>query len=207
MTRVLVVDDQRTVRQYLETIIDASQRYHLVAAIESAFMAEMYCVNHDVDLILMDVYTAHRESGLQAAQEIKEKYPHVKIIIITSLPEHSFIKKAREIGCESFWYKDTSDLSLLEVMDRTMANESVYPLETPVLQIGNAQSDEFTKRELEVLRHLVAGLTQQEIGEQLFISHSTVKYHINSILSKSGYHNTVRLLIDVAEQKFIIPDF
>lgn len=207
MTRVLVVDDQRTIRHFLETIINDSKRYELVVSIESAFMAEMYCVNHQVDLILMDVYTAHRESGLTAAQQIKAKYPRIKIIIITSLPEYSFIQKAKAIGCESFWYKDTSDISLLEVMDRTMANESVYPENTPTLQIGSALSDEFTKRELEVLHHLVAGLTQQEISERLFISHSTVKYHINSILSKSGYHNTVRLLIDIAEQKFIIPDF
>lgn len=207
MTRVLVVDDQRTIRHFLETIINDSKRYELVASIESAFMAEMYCVNHQVDLILMDVYTAHRESGLTAAQQIKAKYPRIKIIIITSIPEYSFIQKAKAIGCESFWYKDTSDISLLEVMDRTMANESVYPENTPTLQIGSALSDEFTKRELEVLHHLVAGLTQQEISERLFISHSTVKYHINSILSKSGYHNTVRLLIDIAEQKFIIPDF
>ena len=207
MINVLIVDDQRTARQVLEATVTKSTDYRLAHSIENAALAEMYCMNSAIDLILMDVYTAHRESGLEAAAQIKKNHPHIKIIIVTSMPEHSFIQKAKAAGCESFWYKDISDQELLEVMNRTMNGESVYPESTPVLQIGEIQSIEFTKRELEVLREKVNGYSNQEICQRLEIKKSTLDYHINNILSKSGYIHVMRLSIDVVEKKFIIPDF
>ena len=207
MVHVLIVDDQRTARQMLEYAVSKDEKYSLVRSIENAALVEMYCTRGEVDLILMDVYTAYRESGLEAAAKIKKNYPAIKIIIVTSLPEHSFIQKAREAGCESFWYKDFGEENLLSVMDRTMAGESVYPDAAPVLQIGEAKSIEFTKRELEVLKEKVNGCSNQEICERLNIKKSTLDYHINNILSKTGYPNTMRLAMDVVEQKFIIPDF
>ena len=218
MVNVLIVDDQRTARQILEdAVLRNSGRYRLVRSIENAAMAEMYCLRSGVDLILMDVYTAHRENGLEAAAKIKKNNPEIKIIIVTSLPEHSFLEKARAAGCESFWYKDVGEDNLLdgwlltgemlELIDRTMAGESVYPDAAPVLQIGEAKSIEFTRRELEVLREKVNGCSNQEICERLNIKKSTLDYHMNNILSKTGYPNTVRLAMDVVEQKFIIPDF
>lgn len=207
MVNVLIVDDQRTARQMLEYAVSKGEKYSLVRSIENAALAQMYCAHGGVDLILMDVYTAHRESGLEAAAKIKKNHPGIKIIIVTSLPEHSFIEKARLAGCESFWYKDVGEDNLLDVMDRTMAGESVYPAAAPVLQIGEAKSVEFTKRELEVLREKVNGCSNQEICQRLNIKKSTLDYHMNNILSKTGYPNTVRLAMDIVEQKFIVPDF
>lgn len=207
MINVLIVEDQRMTRQMLENAVSKGEDYYLVGSIENAGMAEMFCMRGSVDLILMDVYTAHRESGLEAAAKIKKHYPEIKIIIVTSMPEHSFIEKAKKAGCESFWYKDIGEDNLLEVMDRTMAGESVYPDAPPVLQIGQAQSIEFTPRELDVLREKVNGYSNQEICRRLDIKKSTLDYHVNNILSKSGYTNVLRLSMDVVEQKFIIPDF
>lgn len=207
MVNVLIVDDQRTARQILEYAVSKGEKYSLVRSIENAALAEMYCARGEVDLVLMDVYTAHRENGLEAAAKIKKSYPGINIIIVTSLPEHSFIQKAREAGCESFSYKDVGEESLLSVMDRIMAGESVYPGAAPVLRIGKAKSLEFTKRELEVLREKANGCSNQEICKRFHIKKSTLDYHMNNILSKTGYPNTVRLTMDVVEQKFIIPDF
>ncbi len=100
----------------------------------------------------MDVVTRNGESGLDAAARIKRAFPQIKIIIVTSMPECSYLSRAREIGVESFWYKEEQRESLLDVMERTMAGESVYPDATPELQLGLASSYEFTDRELEVLR-------------------------------------------------------
>lgn len=207
MINVLIVDDQRTARQMLEETVSRGEGFRLLGSIENAAMAELYCMRGEVGLILMDVYTAHRENGLEAAAKIKKNHPAIKIIIVTSLPEHSFIEKARAAGCESFWYKDFGEEDLLSVMERTMAGEHIYPGATPVLQIGEAKSIEFTKRELDVLREKVNGCSNQEICERLGIKKSTLDYHINNILSKTGYPNAIRLAMDVVEQKFIIPDF
>lgn len=207
MVSVLIVDDQRTGRQVLEEYVNSMDGYTLVYSIENAAMAELYCAHGKIDLILMDVCTAHGESGLVAAKKIKKLYPRIKIIIVTSMPECSFIKKAKSAGCESFWYKDIGYEPLSEVIKRTMEGESVYPESTPVLNIGNARSVEFTARELEVLRELVSGSTYKEIAEDLSISENTLKTHIKSLLRKSGYKSTLQLAVDVVDKKLILPGF
>lgn len=208
MTRVLIVEDQRTARQMLKSVIESSNgRYELAYEIENAGLAELYCATNKIDLILMDVYTSSRENGIRHAAKIKKSFPHIKIIIITSLPEVSFIEQAKKAGAESFWYKDLSSKSLLDVMDRTISGEKVYPENIPILKIGLAKSTDFTDKEIEVLQALIDGKTYDEVAKSLFIAKSTVKYHINNILSKTGHKSTVNLLVEIAEQKFILPNF
>ena len=163
MIHVLIVEDDPMARKLFEIILQESDRYIVTAAIESASLAEFYCMTSTVDLILMDVCTALRSSGLEAAAKIKNIYPKKKIV--TSQPECDFVERARKSGVESFWYKDPSAEHLLDVMDRTMRGESVYPDKLPVLQIGLATSEEFTARELEVLRELTSGDTDDEIAK------------------------------------------
>ena len=87
----------------------------------------------------MDVVTRNVESGLDAAARIKRAFPRIRIIIVTSMPECSYLSRAREIGVESFWYKEEQRESLPDVMERTMNGESVYPDATPELQLGAGQ--------------------------------------------------------------------
>lgn len=206
MYRVMVVEDQAMVKKLFEIMLEQSDRYELCYAIENAALAEIYCLRNRIDLILMDVCTSDGESGLDAARVIKAKFPAVKIIIVTSMPEHSFLQRAKEAGCESFWYKSADERALLDVMDRTMAGESVWPEETPVIAIGNAKSTEFTKSELEVLRALVNGKTYAEIAQERGTSVSGVKYHVTNMLQKTGYTSGTRLAVDVVEKHLILPD-
>lgn len=207
-TNVLIVDDQRSSQEIMTAAIERGiDRYCLFQAITNASFAELCCMTGQVDLILMDVYTEHRENGIEAAAKIKQYFPHIKIIIVTGLPEESFIRRARAAGCESFWYKDISEEDLLEVMDCTMAGESIYPENTPVIMIGNAKSNTFTPRELEVLREKVSGRPYQEISERLAIKKTTLEWHTNNILTKTGYSNIIQITSTILEQRFILPDF
>lgn len=208
MIQVLIVDDQKTARYMFKSVInDSNGRYNLAYEIEDAGLAELYCAGNKIDLILMDVYTASRHNGIFYTKKIKQSFPQIKIIIVTSLPEVSFIKAAKEAKADSFYYKDQSSKNLLDVMDKTMNNENIFPDKTPSLKIGLASSDDFTNKEIEILQALISGLTYEEVASKLFISKSTVKYHINNILSKTGHKTSVKLLIDIAEQKYILPDF
>ena len=208
MTKVLIVDDAATIRALFESIIEKSEEYLLAGSLENAKAAPIFCMRNSVDLVIMDVYTKNRENGLEAAKEIKDKFPNIKIIIATSLPEASFLEKARnEAHCESFWYKEMGDMGLLEIMDRTMSGESVYPEATPSVNIGLAKSVEFTPMEMKVLRELCDGKINRVIAEDLFMSENTVKFHINNMLQKAGYSNKYQLAIDAVEQKLIVPGF
>lgn len=204
MYKILLVEDDPMARQLLEIYVQSSGRYELVDSLESALFAEAYCTANKVDAVLMDVCTAMNASGLDAAESIKKHLPHIRIVIITSQPECSFIDRAKTVGVDSFWYKSATAEEILNVLDRTMAGESVFPKSTPVLHIGNADSSEFTDRELEVLRLVVAGETDAAIAEKLFMSLRTVKHHIQSMKDKTGFRNRTELAVRARAKGLII---
>ncbi|MBQ2697444.1 MAG: response regulator transcription factor, partial [Clostridia bacterium] len=121
MTRVLIVEDDPMARKLMEIFVISNSRYQLLPSLSNAAMAELYCTANPVDLILMDVVTAMDSNGLETAEKLKKLFPEIKIIIITSLPEYSYIARAREIGVDSFWYKEPTAEALINVMDKTMA--------------------------------------------------------------------------------------
>lgn len=204
--RVMIVEDQSMPRQLFEMFVAHSDRYELVASIDDASVADIYCLRQRVDLVLMDVVTRNGESGLDAAARIKRAHPEIRIIIVTSMPEFSYIDKARQIGVDSFWYKEANTEPILSLMDRTMAGESVYPAAPPVLRVGDANSNDFTRRELEVLREMTSGDTNSEIAKRLCISEGTVKTHIANMLLKTGFRNRLELAIHAREIGLVILD-
>lgn len=207
MTKILLVEDSRISRETLESRLARSPDYLLLAAIENAANAEIACMNGQIDLILMDVCTAGDESGLKAAAAIKKHNPGIKIIIMTSMPEHSFLQKAKDCGCDGFWYKEYGEIDILEVCDRVMRGEAVWPQATPAISVGGASSRSLTERELAVLRALALGQKYEEIGETLGISTNTVKYHIKNLLQKTGCRSAMQLVVDAVDKKLILPKY
>ena len=146
MKRIMIVEDDPMASQLLEIYIKEHKEYELVCNIESASMAEVYCLSQNIDLILMDVCTAMNASGLDAAEKIKKNFPHIKIVIITSQPECSFIDRARQVGVDSFWYKSSKAEEIITVIEKTFAGENVYPDTTPTLVFGDALSVDLSDR-------------------------------------------------------------
>lgn len=206
-TQVLIVDDSMQSRFYMEAALSGQERYEIRQELESAENALLCCEISKIDLILMDVCTADDASGLTAAAQIKRKRPYIKIIIVTSMPEHSFIQKAKDAGCEGFWYKENEPHDLLRVMDRVMDDEIVYPDHTPKIKIGYAESTSFTNRELEVIKLKAKGYSYAEIGERLGITERTVKYHLTQMLNRTGHETAGQLAYELLSKKIILPDF
>ena len=202
--KVLIVEDQQMPRQLLEIFISSNKDYVHQASLNDASLALAYCQNKEVDLILMDVYTFQGNSGLLAAEEIKKQFPNIKIIIVTSLPEYSWIKKAKEIGVDSFWYKDENKENIIEIIDRTMKGEHIYPDETPMVKFGQVTNHDLTDRELEILKELLTGDSNQEIAERLFLSPGTVKRHVENLLFKTGFHTRTELVAEAVRLGIVI---
>ena len=101
--KVMIVEDQTMPRELFELRVQSSEHFEVALSIDNAALADVYCLRLPVDLILMDVVTRGGESGLDAAERIKRAFPQIKIIIVTSMPECSYLSCAREIGVESFW--------------------------------------------------------------------------------------------------------
>ncbi len=206
MYKVLIVEDDPMARKLLEIFVSESERYEVAHAIDSASVAELYCFTNPIDLILMDVCTAMNANGLDAAAKIKKDFPQIKVIIITSQPECSFIDRAKTIGVDSFWYKESTAEKIINVMDRTMNGESVYPDTTPMLRLGNALSVDLTDKEIEVLRELTGGETDAVIAEKLHMSMRTVKAHIQNMRDKTGFRNRTELAVRARECGLVIND-
>lgn len=202
--KVMIVDDQFVSRRLFEMYVKASERYETVYAVESAAFADAFVLKNHIDLVLMDILMADGSNGLEAAARIKKNCPEVKIVAVTSMPETSWLKKARECGIESFWYKEASRDTILDVMDRTMAGESVYPDSAPPVKLGLANSAELTERELEVLRIMTTGVSNAAIAKKLCISESTVKNHIHHMLEKTGCQSRTALAIQARVSGIVV---
>ena len=203
--RVLIVDDQQIPRQLFENTVAASDRYTLAAALDSAAMADAWCAGALVDLIVMDVVLSDGPNGLEAAGRIKASYPNIKIIVVTSLPDVLFLERAKQVGVDSFWYKELQSAPLLEVMDRTMAGEHIWPDHPPQKKLGLADSSELTDREMEVLRLLARGLSDKEISEQLHMSFNTVRYHVDNLKNKTGQASRTGLAVLAVMSGIVFP--
>ena len=201
---VLLVEDDPLARQLIEMFIEKSERYAFEGAITSALMTEAYLCKHKIDLILMDVCTAMNANGIDAAERVKKNFPSVKIIIITSQPEYSYIARARAVGVDSFWYKTVIQDEFITLLDRTMAGERIFPDNTPTLNIGCASSVEFTESELKVLRLVVAGERDQDIAEELGVSINTIRTHLRVMMDKTGIRSRTALAVRVRDAGFVI---
>lgn len=202
--KVLIVDDDPFARQLLGMFISQSENYEFAGTLISAALAQASVANRKVDLILMDVCTAMNANGIDAAEAIKKKYPDIKIIVITSQPEYSYITRARAVGVDSFWYKTVVQEEFLTLLDRTMAGERIFPDTTPTLNIGAALSVEFTESELKVLRLVVAGERDQDIAEELGVSINTVRTHLRVMMDKTGIRSRTALAVRVRDAGFVI---
>lgn len=204
MKNVMIVEDQKMIRSILGGYIDKDDGFFLAASIEGADEAYEICGMKKIHLILMDVQTAHRENGLAAVKKIKEKYPDIKIVVVTSLVDSGILEQAKRSGADSLWYKDADEGAFMQVISRTLAGEHVFPDMPPVVEIGTAKSTEFTKMEMRVLRCLVKGLSYPKIAEKLNMEVVTVKYHVTNMLQKTNLCNKLQLAVAVSDAKFVV---
>lgn len=204
--RVVVADDQNISRGFFEMYVRSAVNYTLLAGLRTAQEAVEYLDSNEADLLILDIMMQEGVDGLTAAGQIKKSHPEVKIILTTSASETSWEQKAKAMGVESFWYKEYDNRSLIDLMDRTVAGESVYPSDKPEVKFGKIKRGDLTERELDVLRELTASLTNEEIAERLHISPNTVKRHIQNIMVKTGFSNRLELAMNAKSLGLVVSE-
>ena len=202
--KVIVVDDYRISRTFFEMMVRSDVHYELLASFSDADAALKYCRENKVDLVVMDILMRSGTDGLSIAEQIKAELPQTKVILATSALETTWEARARRAGIESFWYKEYSKEPLMEVMNRTMSGESLYP-DAPIdVGFGVAKKSDLTPRDLDVLREMVRGLTTEEIAERLNISVNTVRSHILHMLNKTGFKNRLELVSHASSAGIVV---
>lgn len=204
MIYVLIVEDQRLMRETMENYIRRAEGYVLSGSLECAGLAMDFCLKNPVDLVLMDVCTENDESGFAATEKIKTVCPDIKVILVTSMLDSDYLKRAVETGAEGFWYKDASETELMKVAAAVMNGETVYPGRPPKVAVGAVTNYDFSEAELRVLRLLVEGDSYKEIARQLQLSPETIKTHISHMLQKTGFKSKTQLVAQIMKKSIIV---
>jgi DNA-binding NarL/FixJ family response regulator len=202
MIKILVVEDQTILRESLEKVIGLQSDMEVAGSTDDAAKTPELCRRLQVDLVLMDVVTKNNSSGIAYTAQIRKEFPDIKIVVMTALPEITFIEEARKAGAHSFVYKNSGYEHLFYVIRSTMQGNGIYP--GPVSRLPlNAQ---FNERELAVVRMVCNGMERDEMAAKLGLSESMIRKHITSILDKTGFDSISKFAIYAVSEGLIKPE-
>jgi NarL family two-component system response regulator LiaR len=208
--RILIADDHAIVRRGLRTLIASEPGMEVVGEAGDGAEAVQKARALLPDVILMDTVMP-RQSGLEAIQEIKADDARARILVLTSFAEDEQIFPAVKAGALGYLLKDSSPDQLLEaIYDVYRGEPSLHPaIALKLMRELNRPSDlpptedPLTEREVEVLRLVARGMTNQEIAETLTISDRTVANHVGNILGKLHLANRTQAALYALRERLV----
>ena len=193
--KILLCDDQAVIRDGLEMLLNLEKDFQVIGAAQDGAEAVELAAQKQPDLILMDLKMPIM-NGSEATRQIRAKFPHIKILVLTTYDDDEWVFDAIRAGASGYLLKDTSRQKIVEAIRGTMDGKSfVDPAIAGKLlnQVASRQTqpasiltDKLTERELDVLRLIAKGINNSEIAIQLHLSEGTVRNHVSAILEKLG---------------------
>lgn len=205
--KVMIVDDQPIVRDGLKMILSLSEDLEVVHTASNGEEAFKLCEENKFDIILMDIRMPVMD-GVKATKAIKEKYPEVKIIILTTFNDDQYIFEALKNGASSYLLKDVESKELINTIKiiylggTVLGNSVAKRLVSRISGTDESQdSQSLTQRELEISKLVAEGMSNKEIAAKLYITEGTVKNHITNILSKLGLNHRTQIALYIIENR------
>jgi len=186
--RVLVVDDHTVVRSGLGAFLMAFDDLEFIGEADSGENAIQACEQLEPDVVMMDLMMPGM-GGVEATKIIRERFPQIKVIALTSYKDEESVQGALKAGATGYLLKNVTAQELAGAVQAAYVGQTTLaPEATQALVQGSRSPDgdlfDLTPREKEVLALIVQGLSNPQIAESLVISLSTVKFHVSAILSK-----------------------
>ncbi|NTU84454.1 MAG: response regulator transcription factor [Chloroflexales bacterium] len=193
LTRVLLVDDHAVVRSGLRYFLDSVADIEVVGEAPNGVLALALVAELEPDVVMMDMKMPDGD-GIAATRQIHQRFPHVRVLVLTSFADGGLIQQALGAGAIGYLLKDASGHDLVAAIRTACAG-------APVLDAGATQAlvtsfnappcpgEDLSEREHTVLRLMTTGLSNDQIANRLDISRNTVRHHVHNILAKLGVTN------------------
>ena len=204
--KVMLVDDEQLIRSGLKIMLETYPDIEVIHQAGNGREAFEGCQMEVPDVVLMDIRMPV-STGIEGTKLIKEAYPEVKIVMVTTFQDTEYIVEAMQYGASGYLLKDSSYEAIYDgikvalsgkvVMDATVSEKLVMQpkAQTTTEQQTDISSLGLTEREIELIRLVSQGLNNKEISEALFLSEGTVKNNISTILSKLALRDRTQLVI------------
>lgn len=204
--KVMLVDDEQLIRSGLKIMLETYPDIEVIHQAGNGREAFECCQMEVPDVVLMDIRMPV-STGIEGTKLIKEAYPEVKIVMVTTFQDTEYIVEAMQYGASGYLLKDSSYEAIYDgikvalsgkvVMDATVSEKLVMQpkAQTTTDQQTDISSLGLTEREIELIRLVSQGLNNKEISEALFLSEGTVKNNISTILSKLALRDRTQLVI------------
>ena len=203
--KVMLVDDEQLIRSGLKIMLETYPDIEVIHQAGNGREAFECCKIEVPDVVLMDIRMPV-STGIEGTKLIKEAYPEVKIVMVTTFQDTEYIVEAIQYGASGYLLKDSSYEAIYDgikvalsgkvVMDATVSEKLVMQPKAPTtIEKTDISSFGLTEREIELIRLVSQGLNNKEISEALFLSEGTVKNNISTILSKLALRDRTQLVI------------
>jgi two-component system, NarL family, response regulator LiaR len=206
--RVMLVDDHTMVRKGLATFLRAFDDLELAGEAASGQMAIQLCATLQPDVILMDMVMPDM-NGAAATRAIRQEFPAVQVIALTSFKEEELVKSALEAGAIGYLLKDVSADDLVKAIRAAHSGRATLSPEAAQALVHAASQPpapgyDLTERERAVLGLMVEGLNNTQIASRLVVSPSTIKSHVSNVLSKLGVTSRTEAVALALRHKLVI---
>lgn len=192
--RILLVDDHGILRQGLRTVLEREQGLRIVAEASTPEDALSAVAEHRPDIVLLDLKLspASDSEGVDLCQQLTRDYPGLAVLVLTTFLDEQLVLRAIRAGARGYIVKDVDTSGLVRAIQDVSRGGSAFDARSAAAIVNglNAPPPEeprkLTSREREVLRLLASGMSNRGIGERLYISETTAKFHVGNILNKLG---------------------
>lgn len=202
--RLVLVDDHRVVTQSLKAWLESFPDMHVVGVAANGEEALAHLDAWRPDVVLQDLLMPGGLDGIETTKRIRERAPAVKVIALTASIDEPRMMGVLRAGAAGYIRKDAEPEALLAAV-RAVAGGATYidPAVAHLRVDADTTIDPLTTREAEVLRHLVAGRSNREIGAALQIGEETVKTHVGHVLAKLGVENRAQAIAEALRRQLV----
>ncbi|SHK70286.1 two component transcriptional regulator, LuxR family [Pseudonocardia thermophila] len=190
-TRIVLVDDHAIMRQGLRAVLDREEDLAVVGEAGSAEAAAAAVAKTRPNVVLLDLKltTGPQADGLDLCKRLTQEHPGLGVLVLTTFAEDRLVVEAVQAGARGYVVKDVDTTELVRAIRAVSRGESAFDARSASAMVRSLNSpspdrERLTDRELEVLRLLARGLSNRAIGKELFISETTVKFHVSNVMRK-----------------------